>query len=46
MSGYKLKLSEKEEVGIKDIYYLNKCFSDIEDEYNVIRMGNSKGGNL
>ena len=29
MSGYKLELSENEEVGIiyKNIYYLNKCFS-------------------
>ena len=40
LSGYKLELSEKEEVGIiyKDIYYLNKCFSDIEDEHNIKRM--------
>ncbi len=46
MSDYKLELSEKEEVGIKDIYYLNKCFSDTEDEYNIIRMTNTKGGNF
>ena len=48
MSGYKLKLSENEEGGIiyKDIYYLNKCFSDIEDEYNIIRMVNTKWGNF
>ena len=48
MSGYKLELSENEEVGIiyKDIYYLNKCFIDIEDEYNIIRTANTKGGNF
>ena len=48
MSDYKLELSENEEVGIiyKDIYYLNKYFSDIEDEYNIIRMVNKKGGNF
>ena len=30
----------------KDIYYLNKCFSDIEDEHNIKRMANTKWGNF
>ena len=36
MSGYKLELSEKEEVEkiFKDIYYLNNCFKDKKDDYN------------
>ena len=27
----------------KDIYCLNNCFSDIEDDYNLIRLVNKKG---
>ena len=48
MSGYKLELSDNNEVGIlyRDIYYLNKSFSDIEDNYNMIRMVNTNKGNL
>ena len=48
MSGYKIELWEKEEKGIiyKDIYYLNKCFSDIEAGYNIKRMANTKWGNF
>ena len=45
---YKLELSNTQEVGIiyKDIYYLNKCFTNKEDDYNIIRMANTKGGNF
>ena len=34
IKGYKLELSNKQEVGLiyKDIYYLNNCFKDIEDD--------------
>ena len=48
IKGYKLELSNKQEVGIiyKDIYYLNNCFTNIEDDYNLIRMANTKGGNF
>ena len=48
MSGYKLELSDNNEVGIlyRDIYYLNKCFNDLEDNYNMIRMVNTDRGNL
>ena len=48
MSGYKLELSDNNEVGIlyKDIYYLNKSFEELEDNYNIIRMVNTNNGNL
>lgn len=40
MSGYNLILSDNQEVGriYKKIYYLNYCFKDIEDNYNIIRL--------
>ena len=43
MSGYNLILSDNQEVGIiyKNIYYLNDCFKDIEDNYNIIRLVNT-----
>ena len=43
MSGYNLILSDKQEVCIiyKNIYYLNDCFKDIEDNYNIIRLVNT-----
>ena len=43
MSGYNLILSDNQEVGIiyKNIYYLNDCFKDIEDNYNIIRLANT-----
>ena len=43
MSGYNLILSYNQEVGIiyKNIYYLNYCFMDIEDNYNIIRLVNT-----
>ena len=43
MSGYNLILSDNQEVGIiyKIIYYLNDCFKDIEDNYNIIRLVNT-----
>ena len=48
MSGYKLELSDNNEVGIlyRDIYYLNKSFKDLEDNYNMIKMVNTDKGNL
>ena len=48
MSGYKLELSDNNEVGIlyKDIFYLNKSFEELEDNYNIIRMANTNNGNL
>ena len=44
MSGYNLILSRNQEVGIiyRNIYFLNDVFSDIEDDYNIIRLVNSK----
>jgi len=44
MSNYNLILSRKQEVGIiyKNIYFLNDVFNDIEDDYNIIRLVNSK----
>ena len=26
----------------KDIYYLNNCFTDIDDDYNLIKMANKR----
>ena len=48
MSGYKLELSDNNEVAIlyKDIFYLNKSFEELEDNYNIIRMANTNNGNL
>ena len=42
MSGYKLKLSDNNEVGLlyRDIYYLNDVCKNIEDNYNMIKMVN------
>ena len=44
MSGYNLILSRNQEVGIiyRNIYFLNDVFNDIEDDYNIIRLVNSK----
>ena len=40
MSRYNLILSDNQEVGIiyKNMYYLNDCFKDIDDNYNIIRL--------
>ena len=48
IKGNKLELSNKQEVGMiyKDINYFNNCFTDIEDDYNLIRMANIKGVNF
>ena len=44
MSGYNLILSRNQEVGMiyRNIYFLNDIFNDIEDDYNIIRLVNSK----
>ena len=48
MSGYKLELSDNNEVGIiyRDIYYLNDVYKSIEDNYNMIKMVNTTEGKL
>ena len=48
MSGYKLELSDNNEVGIlyRDIYYLNDVYKNIEDNYNMIKMINTTKGKL
>jgi len=44
MSGYNLILSRNQEVGMiyRNLYFLNDVFNDIEDDYNIIRLVNSK----
>ena len=48
MSGYKLELSDNNEVGLlyRDIYYLNDVCKNIEDNYNMIKMVNTTEGKL
>ena len=48
MSGYKLELSNNNEVGIiyKDIYQLNNVYQNLEDNYNMIKMVNTNEGKL
>ena len=48
MSGYKLELSDNNEVGIlyRDIYCLNDVCKNIEDNYDMIKMVNTTEGKL
>lgn len=48
ISNYKSEFSDEQEVGIiyKNIYFLDSPFKDSEDDYNLIKLANTKIGRL
>ena len=48
VQGYNIELSRNQKIGIiyTNIYYLNACFKNLEDDYTIIRMVNTNKGNF